>query len=70
MADRKQKPRIGSLSTVGDLLTEMGRVYRLTRRGEIAIDRGAKLVHMLSLMRAVLEVVSLEERIAALEADR
>ena len=64
------KVRIGRLDTVGGVVKAMGRVYRQARRAEIEVERAGKLVYMLTQMRAALEVVSLEDRIAALEARR
>ena len=70
MSEKKRKVRIGRLDTVGGVVTEMGRVYRQARRDEIEVDTASKLVYMLTQLRAALEVVSLEDRIAALEARR
>ncbi len=68
MAERKRKPRIGPLSTLGGLVDEMTKVYRQARRSEIRVERASKLVYMLSQMRSALEVAQLEARVAALEA--
>ena len=67
MSDAKGKIRIGPLDDIGGLLTEMAKVYRESRRGELAIEDGSRLIHMLGIMRSTLELASLEVRIAALE---
>ena len=69
MSEHKE-PRIGPLDTIGGVCCEMARVYREARRDEIEVEKASKLVYMLSQMRAGLELVSLEDRIAALEANR
>ena len=66
----KAKIRIGRLDTIGGVCCEMARVYRQARREEIEVETASKLVYMLAQMRAALELVSLEDRIAALEAHR
>ena len=70
MSDPQRKAPVGPLRTVGELVGEMGRVYRLARREEMDIKRASRLVYILSQMRSALEVSALEERIAALEGGR
>lgn len=53
--------------SVGDLVSEMAKVYREARQGELEVEKATKLVYMPSQMRSALEVAALEERIAALE---
>lgn len=66
----KAKIRIGPLDTIGGVCCEMAKVYRQARRDELEVEKASKLVYMLSQMRAGLELVSLEDRIAALEGRR
>lgn len=70
MTERKRKPRVAPLTDIGGVLTEMGKVYREARRGDLPIEKGSRLMHMLAVMRSTLELASLEVRIAALEARR
>ena len=70
MTERQRKVQIGPLDTIGGVCCEMAKVYRQARRDEIEVEKASKLVYMLSQMRAGLELVSLEDRIAALEAHR
>ena len=43
----KAKIRIGTLVTSGDVKTEIARVYRQARRGQLDTSEGTKLVYML-----------------------
>ena len=51
MIENKRIVRIGRLDTVGHVVTEFGRVYRLARRGEI--DMGTEVVGLGLVVAAV-----------------
>ena len=67
MSEQK-KPRIGRLDTVGGVVTELGRVYRQARRGEMETSEAKALTYVLREIRCALEAGDIEQRIAALEA--
>ena len=62
-----QSPRVGSLKTAGDVIHELGRLYRAMRRGEVAPGDGAKLGYILNILRQTQEAGELERRLEALE---
>ncbi len=64
----KAKPRIGRLNTVGGVVTELGRVYREARRGDLDIGEATRLTYILREIRCALEAGDIERRIEALEA--
>ena len=66
---KKTKIRIGHLDTVGGIVTELGRVYRQARRGELDLGDTTRLAFVLREIRCALEVSDIERRIEALEAD-
>ena len=63
----KAKIRIGPLDTVGGVVTELGRVYREARRGELDVGDATRLSMILREIRQALEVSEFERRILALE---
>ena len=64
----KAKIRIGPLDTVGGVVTELGRVYREARRGQLDVGDATRLAMVLREIRCALEVSEFERRILALEA--
>ncbi len=64
----KAKPRIGRLDTVGGVVTELGRIYRLARRSELDMADAKALTYVLREIRCALEASDIERRIEALEA--
>lgn len=64
----KSEIRIAKLSDIGGVITEMGRVYRQMRRGEIDSLDGKRLVEVLTAIRQAMEVQDVEARLRALEA--
>jgi len=52
---------------VGHIVSEMGRLYRQARRGEINSADASRLASILALMRAGLEASDLERRLSELE---
>ena len=64
----QKKVRIGRLDTVGGVVTELGRVYRQARRGELDVGDATRLAMVLREIRCALEVSDIEKRFEALEA--
>jgi hypothetical protein len=67
MPEAKRNPRIGPLDTIGGVVTELGRVYRLARRGEMDVADATRLAYILRELRCALEAGDIEARIEALE---
>ncbi len=65
----KEKPRIGRLDTVGGVVTELGRIYRLARRSELDMADAKALTYVLREIRCALEASDIERRLEALEAN-
>ena len=55
------------LDSVGRVASELGRLYRSARRGELDKSEAAKLAFILTALRQCLEISAVEDRIAALE---
>ena len=66
---KRRAQRVGRLDTVGRIVSEMGRLYRQARRGEINSADASRLASILALMRQGLEASDLEKRLAALEVE-
>ncbi len=66
----KAKIRIGPLDTVGGVVTELGRIYRKARRGELDVGDATRLAMILREIRCALEASDIERRLEALEAAR
>jgi Mn-dependent DtxR family transcriptional regulator len=64
----KAKVRIGRLTSVGMVGVEIGRLYRLARRGDIESIEAYRLASVLSVMAKCLETSEFERRIAEMEA--
>jgi hypothetical protein len=64
---RKRAIRIGSLATLGRVASELARMYREARRGEISASDASKLASVLAVLRQCLEASDLEKRMADLE---
>ncbi len=64
----KAKIRIAPLNTVGGVVTELGRVYRLARRSELDMADAKALTYALREIRCALEASDIERRLEALEA--
>lgn len=47
-ASLRGQPRVGSLTELADWEREIGRVYRLVRRGQMASSEGARLTYILT----------------------
>ena len=63
----KAKIRIGPLDTVGGVVTELGRVYREARRGQLDVGDATRLAMVLREIRSALEVSEFEVRLRAVE---
>ncbi len=61
------KPRIGRLDTVGGVVTELGRIYRQARKGELDVGDATRLAMILREIRSALEAGDIERRIQELE---
>ena len=59
--------RIGKLGTPMQVATELGRVYKAARRGELDTIDAARLASILSALRVALESCALEARVERLE---
>ncbi len=66
----KAKIRIGPLNTVGGVVTELGRIYRLARRSELDMGEAKALTYVLREIRCALEASDIERRLEALEAGK
>ena len=64
----KAKIRIGHLDSLGGVCSELARVYRLARRGEMEMTEAKGLTYVLRELRCCLEASDIERRIADLEA--
>ena len=58
--------RVGKLSTLDDVIYEIGKVYRATRRGQIPTADAAKLSYVLSTLKQAIE--ARDARLVALPA--
>ena len=63
----KANIRIGPLNTVGGVVTELGRVYRQARRGELDVGDATRFASILREIRCALEAGDVERRLDALE---
>ena len=63
----KAKIRISPLTTVGGVVTELGRIYRQARRGELDVGDATRLAMILREIRCALEASDIEKRIEKLE---
>ena len=64
----KAKIRIGPLNSVGGVVTELGKVYREARRGQLDLSDATRLAFVLREIRISLESSDIEKRLDALEA--
>ena len=63
----KAEIRIGPLTTVGGVVSELGKVYRQARRGQIDTQDATRLAFILREIRVALESSDIEERLERLE---
>ncbi len=55
MSERKRRVRVGKLDTVGGVVTELGKIYREARRGELDTLDATRLARVLCEIRRALE---------------
>ena len=67
VAERQRQIRVGPLSTVGNVIVELARVYRHARHGQIDTLDASRLAGILTQIRQALEEQEFERRIRALE---
>ncbi len=70
MPDGARKIRIAPLDTVGGVCTELAKVYREARRGDLDMAEAKGLTYVLREIRGALEASDIERRIEALERAR
>lgn len=63
----KAEIRIAKMVDIGGVITEMSRVYRQMRRGDLDTLDGKRLVDVLTAIRQAMEVKDVEARLRALE---
>ena len=63
----KTEIRIGPLSTVGGVVSELGKIYRAARRGQIDVTDATRLAYILREIRCALEASEIEKRLGDLE---
>ncbi len=68
MTKKTRKVRVARLDTIGRVVSELGKVYRLARRGELDLNDAKSLVYCLREIRCALESGDVERRLEALEA--
>lgn len=66
---RPRKKRVGSLKTVGQIITESARLYREARRGEIQASDASKLASILVGMRQAVEITEIKGEIDTLRRE-
>ncbi len=65
----QKKVRIGPLNSVGGVVSELGKIYRQARRGELDVGDASRLATILREIRSALEASDIERRIEALEVN-
>lgn len=64
---RQRAQKVGSIKTIGGVLSELQSVYRQARRGEIDTLDASRFASILAEARKILEASDLEQRLKALE---
>ncbi len=59
--------RVGQLKTIGQVASELGRLYRATRRGQVSSIEGFRMAGILNVLRTCLESGQIELRLEELE---
>ena len=65
--NNRRKPTIGPLDSLQRVRRELGRVYKLARRGELETDQLRAFTHCLKVMAELIEAGDLEKRLDAVE---
>jgi CO dehydrogenase/acetyl-CoA synthase alpha subunit len=68
VSKRQRAVRIGRLTTLSEIATEIGRLYRAARQGKEDTLVAQRLATILTAMRQCLEIADVERHIADLEA--
>ena len=63
----KAKIRISRLDSVGGVVTELGKIYREARRGQLDVGDATRLAMILREIRCALEVSEFEARLLVVE---
>ncbi len=63
----KAKIRIGPLNSVGGVVSELGKIYREARRGQLDVGDATRLAMVLREIRQALEVSEFEARLLVVE---
>ena len=63
----QKKVRIARLNNVGGVVSELGKIYREARRGELDVGDATRLAMILREIRQALEVSEFEARLRAVE---
>jgi hypothetical protein len=58
------------LTNLSDVAKELKKLYREARGGKLATAEATKLAYLLNMLAGILTASDLEERLAALEADK
>lgn len=64
------KKRIAPIASVIDVRKHMIRVWSECRRGDMKVEDGSRLIHMLSLIQRSFEASDIEERLRNLESEQ
>lgn len=64
------KRRVGQVGTLGGVVSELGRVYRMMARSELDSLEGVRQAQVLGILRQALEIRDVESRIRALEDEK
>jgi hypothetical protein len=65
---KRRSFRVGRLKTTGDLVVELGRLFRRTARNEIPSADASRMASILAIMKQCLESSEQEQKLAELEA--
>ena len=68
MAETKRRARVGPLTSPGRVASELARLYRKARWGEIDVTEASRLANILAILKSALESTDLEKRLVELEA--
>ena len=68
VSKRQRAVRIGRLTTLSEIATEIGRLYRAARQGKEDTLVAQRLATILTAMRQCLEIADVERHMADLEA--
>ncbi len=63
----KAEIRIGQLASIGGVVSELAKIYRAARRGQLDTQDATRLAFILREIRIALESTDIERRIETLE---